>query len=128
MLGAGRTQGGGHDGTDVGSIQRILATEAGDLTDTEGLASERPVRLSVTPTAPTPTRTPTGPAQTPTSRRHADHQITDRPVRRNSTCCKASLDLLCFTGTDSVLLHNSLHGVSRCMVQPRCGSPDAGIV
>ena len=29
---------------------------------------------------------------------------------------------------DSVLLHNSFHGVSRCMVQPRCGSPDAGIV
>ena len=34
------------------------------------------------------------PAQRPPSRHHADHPITDRPVRRNSTSCKTALNVL----------------------------------
>ena len=45
------------------------------------------------PTASTDTRTRLGPAQTPLPA-HADHPITDRPVRRNSTGCNTALNFL----------------------------------
>ena len=45
-------------------------------------------------TAPTASQNPAGAAQTPLPAPHADHPITDRPVRRNSTGCKTPLNLL----------------------------------
>jgi hypothetical protein len=51
------------------------------------------------PKAPTATHNPAGASPNAPSCRHADHPITDRPVRRNSTSCKTALNALSFTLT-----------------------------
>jgi hypothetical protein len=80
--------------TDSGSITRILAYTA---TGTGGLASRRPGARPCVTLAPTATHNPAGASPNAPSCRHADHPITDRPVRRNSTSCKTALNVLSFS-------------------------------
>jgi len=73
-------------------LQTILPAQ-GDLTGTRGLASRRPgARLFLTHS---PDSQPElGRAQPKRPFPHADHPITDRPVRSNSTGCETALNFL----------------------------------